>query len=116
MVVKAGTIVSDLDSAQVCAAQNEATPSVQGPGSTLFGMADTVDKSVSDEDRRRLASLLTEFSTLSLRMRITWAGQTSLLMQSTLQTASPCANYYENINPHIWSLYKNTSPICFSKM
>jgi len=37
VVVKAGTIVSDLDSAQVCAAQNEATASAQGSGSTLLG-------------------------------------------------------------------------------
>jgi len=62
VVVKAGTIISDLDSPQVCAAQSETTPSVQGPGSTLLGMVDNVNKSVSDEDRRRLASLLTEFS------------------------------------------------------
>jgi len=40
VVVKAGTIVSDLDSAQVCAAQNQATASVQGLGSTLLGMVD----------------------------------------------------------------------------
>jgi len=62
VVVKAGTIISDLDSAQVCAAQNEATAFAQGPGSTLLGVVDNVDKSVSDEDRRRLVSLLTEFS------------------------------------------------------
>jgi len=62
VVVKDGTIVSDLDSAQVCATQNETTASVQGPGSTLLGMVDNVDKSVSDEDQRRLVSLLTEFS------------------------------------------------------
>jgi len=62
VVVKAGTIISDLDSAQVCAAQNETTASVQGLGSTLLGMVDYVDKSVSDEDRHRLVSLLTEFS------------------------------------------------------
>ena len=62
VVVKAGTIVSDLDPAQVCAAQNEVTASAQGPGSTLLGMVDNVDKSVGDEDRRRLVSLLTEFS------------------------------------------------------
>jgi len=61
--VKAGTIISDLDSAQVCTVQNEAAASTQGPGSTLLGMVDNVDKSVSDEDRHRLASLLTEFST-----------------------------------------------------
>jgi len=63
VVVKAGTIVSDIDPAQVCAAQNETTASAQGPGSILLGMVDNVDKSVSDEDRRRLVSLLTEFST-----------------------------------------------------
>jgi len=33
----------------------------QGPDSTVLGMVDNVDKSVSDEDRRRLMSLLTEF-------------------------------------------------------
>jgi len=62
VVVKAGTIISDLDSAQVCATQNETTASAQGPGSTLLGMVDNVDKSVSDEDQRRLVSLLTEYS------------------------------------------------------
>ena len=57
--VKAGTVISDLDSAQVCDVQNEAVASEQGPGPTLLGMVDDVDESVSDEDRRRLVSLLT---------------------------------------------------------
>ena len=46
----------------MCGVQNKAVASEQGPGPTLLGMVDDVDESVSDEDRRRLVSLLTEFS------------------------------------------------------
>jgi len=62
VIIKAGTIISDLDSARVCGVQNGGTTSGQGPGPTVLGMVDNVDESVSDEDRRRLVSLLTEFS------------------------------------------------------
>jgi len=62
VVMKAGTIISDLDSAHMCGVQNGGTTSGQGPGPTVLGMVDNVDESVSDEDRRRLVSLLTELS------------------------------------------------------
>lgn len=62
MVMKAGTIISDLDSAQVCGVQNGGIRVGQGPGLTPLGMVDNVDRSMSDEDRRKLVSLLTEFS------------------------------------------------------
>ena len=63
VAVRAGTVVSDLDSAQVCGVQNEPKVTGQEPGATLLGMVDEVHESVSDEDRRRLSSLLTEFPT-----------------------------------------------------
>jgi len=62
VIVKAGTIISDLYSAQVCFVHNKAAASMQEPDSTLLGMVDNVDESVSDGDRHRLGSLLTEFS------------------------------------------------------
>jgi len=63
VIVKTGTVVSDLDSAQVFGVQNQSTVTSQGPGATLLDIVDEVDESVSNEDRRRLASLLAEFST-----------------------------------------------------
>jgi len=63
VAVKAGTVISDLDPAQVCEVSDAtaATPE-KSPGPELLGMADEVDDSVSDADRRRLVMLLMEFS------------------------------------------------------
>ena len=60
VVMKAGTVVSDLDPAWACETSDTlSSTDCHGPGPELLGM---VDESVSDNDRRRLISLLTEFS------------------------------------------------------
>ena len=63
VVMKAGTVVSDLDPAWACETPDTSSSAdCHGPGPELLGMVDGVDESVSDNDRRRLISLLTEFS------------------------------------------------------
>ena len=62
VVMKAGTVVSDLDPALVCeASDTSGSVDLQGPDPQLLDMVDKVDRSVGDTDRRRLVSLLTEF-------------------------------------------------------
>lgn len=65
VTMEAGTIVADLSEAEVCEVQGETETDCEVnecPGATLLGMVDDVDETVTNEDRRRLVSLLTEFS------------------------------------------------------
>ena len=61
-------------------------------------------------------SLLTEFSSAFSKDEND-LGWTDIITHSIdTGDSKPVANHYGDIHAHIWSLYKNTSPICFSKV
>ena len=63
VMLKAGTVVADLEAVQVCTTEEVATAEVnENQDSELVGMVDNVDSSVDDEKRSELLTLLTEFS------------------------------------------------------
>ena len=62
MNICVGTLVSDLEPVEVCSKQEENPVKAEYADTTLQGMADAVNESVSNEDRRPLLVMPSEFS------------------------------------------------------